>query len=237
MPCGPAMTLCNNAFIDLAKRLDDIFSSNFNESPKGDKERLSTVADNLILLLTNSYYSLTWLNSRYYKTTHPEDTTADTDTDRIAQISQQPSLKHYLDKHAIASYEKWMSTNKFQTCRLCTSCGGDWPNYMGEGYARGDWGFWLRYRESCQAQLYSESGPPNLCCSADEPPCQYCSSCGGEFSQRVGRKLNRGDWGPFNVKGSSCSGDYRESYDEFEICCKNRKQCKMCEGNCANSYT
>jgi hypothetical protein len=84
LPCGPAMTLCNNAFVDLSKRIDDILSSSFEESPKGDKNRMSAVADNLLLLLTNSYYSLTWLNSRYYKTNHPEDTTADTDTDRIA---------------------------------------------------------------------------------------------------------------------------------------------------------
>jgi len=80
LPCGPAMTLCNNAFVDLAKRMEDILSSNFNESPKGDKNRLSAVADHLIRLLTNSYYSLRWLNSSYYKSNHPEDITADTDT-------------------------------------------------------------------------------------------------------------------------------------------------------------
>lgn len=83
LPCGSSMTLCNNAFVDLSKRLEDIFSANFNEVPKGDKQRLSEVADNLLMLLTNSYYSLTWLNARFYKTMHPDDATANTDTKRI----------------------------------------------------------------------------------------------------------------------------------------------------------
>ena len=67
------MTLCNNAFVDLTKRIDDILSASFEEVPKGDKERVGVVADYLLQLLTNSYYSLTWLNARYYKERHPED--------------------------------------------------------------------------------------------------------------------------------------------------------------------
>lgn len=67
LPCGPMMTLCNNAFVDLSKRLDDILEASFGESPKGDKTRVGLVADNLIELITNSYYSVTWLNAKYYK--------------------------------------------------------------------------------------------------------------------------------------------------------------------------
>ena len=37
LPCGPSMTLCNNAFIDLARKMDDILSASFDESPRGDK--------------------------------------------------------------------------------------------------------------------------------------------------------------------------------------------------------
>jgi hypothetical protein len=84
LPCGPAMTLCNNAFVDLTKRVDDILGASFDEVPKGDKERIGKVADNLLMLLTNAYYSLTWLNGRYYKSMHPNDPTAETDTNRIA---------------------------------------------------------------------------------------------------------------------------------------------------------
>jgi hypothetical protein len=36
LPCGIKMTLCNNAFIDLANHLDDILSSSFEESPRGE---------------------------------------------------------------------------------------------------------------------------------------------------------------------------------------------------------
>jgi hypothetical protein len=59
------MTLCNNAFSDLSDRLEDILSSSFEESPRGDKARVNKVAENLIKLLINSYYSLTWVNSKY----------------------------------------------------------------------------------------------------------------------------------------------------------------------------
>jgi hypothetical protein len=47
-PCGPSMTLCNNAFADLCLRLNDILASSFDESPKGDKKRVGLVADNLM---------------------------------------------------------------------------------------------------------------------------------------------------------------------------------------------
>ena len=66
------MTLCNNAFIDLARRLDDILSSAFEESPRGDKDRVTAVADPIMQLIANSYYSLTWLNAKHFKTSHPE---------------------------------------------------------------------------------------------------------------------------------------------------------------------
>ena len=36
LPCGPAMTLCNNAFVDLCFRFEDILASSFEESPRGD---------------------------------------------------------------------------------------------------------------------------------------------------------------------------------------------------------
>ena len=59
------MTLCNNAFIDLANRFEDILSTSFEVTPRGDKKRLIQVGDNLIKVLSNSYYSLTWLNAKF----------------------------------------------------------------------------------------------------------------------------------------------------------------------------
>ena len=119
---------------------------------------------------------------------------------------------------------------------MCSSCGGDYPVYAGQGFNDGDWGDWLRYREQCSAQLVSVNGPPQLCCSVDQPQCQYCRSCGGSYPHQVGRKLNQGDWGAFNIKGDTCGGDYTKTWDEFNVCCRTKKQCKMCAGDCANNY-
>lgn len=71
LPCGPLMTLCNNAFVDLCNRFDDILSASYEESPRGDKKRVKIVADNIMLLIANSYYSLTWLNAKQYNATNP----------------------------------------------------------------------------------------------------------------------------------------------------------------------
>lgn len=72
LPCGPLMTICNNAFVDLASRFDDILAASFEESPRGDKQRVKLVADNIMMLIANSYYSLTWLNAKQYNSSHPE---------------------------------------------------------------------------------------------------------------------------------------------------------------------
>ena len=34
-----------------------------------------------------------------------------------------------------------------------------------------------------------------------------------------------------------CQGDYSKTSEEFELCARNRKQCKLCGGNCDNGYT
>lgn len=86
LPCGPLMTLCNNAFVDLANRFDDILSASFDESPRGDKKRVQLVADNIMMLLTNSYYSLTWLNSKQYNKTNPNSIDIN-DLVRVGQVS------------------------------------------------------------------------------------------------------------------------------------------------------
>ena len=65
------------------------------------------VGDNLMLLLSNAFYSLSWVNARYYKTMHPTVVIEDTDTQKIAQVSQAETLKHYYEGHAVAAYERW----------------------------------------------------------------------------------------------------------------------------------
>jgi len=92
LPCGTEMTLCNNAFVELSRRLDDIFGKSFEESPRGDKSRVANVANNLMQLLANSLYSLTWLNAKRYNETHPNEVVDTSDSTRVAQISQAETL-------------------------------------------------------------------------------------------------------------------------------------------------
>eukprot|EP00347_Sterkiella_histriomuscorum_P003760 403363054 len=217
LPCGPDMTLCNNAFIDLCNHMDDVLASSFDESPRGDKDRVNFVGDTFMELLSNSLYSLSWLNSAHYKKMHPQVVIDKDDTLKISEISQSVTLKYYYENYAVAAYERWTEKMKFQTCRLCTTCGGDYPNYGGEGFKQDDWGHWLRFREHCTADLYSESGPPQLCCSADKPPVQYCRSCGGDYPYQIGRKIDRDDWGPYNILQDGCQGGYYHTSDEFSL--------------------
>ncbi len=53
----------------------------------------------------------------------------------------------------------------------------------------------------------------------------------------MGRKFNRDDWGPYITKGDQCSGGFNKNYDEFNVCCRNKRQCKMCGGDCGGGYS
>jgi hypothetical protein len=57
------MVICNNAFVELCDRFDDLLGAVFNEVPRGDPERVILVADYVMLLLSNSLYSLSWVNA------------------------------------------------------------------------------------------------------------------------------------------------------------------------------
>lgn len=235
--CGYAFSNCNIAFIDLCSKFEDILGASHNDVPRGELKRIRAVGDNIMTLLTNSMYSLSWLNAKYYNETHPANPV---DTKNIGQVriaSQADTLEFNYKEKAVASYERWTVVKAFHTCRMCTSCGGDYKTYSGEGMKRDDWGHWLRHREECSADLYSESGPPRLCCSVEQPPCQYCKSCGGEYPNQVGRKYNRDDWGPYMMKDHQCGGnDWIDSAEEFDICCRTKRQCKLCGGDCKSPY-
>ena len=81
-PCGAMMSGCNDAFIDLANRMEDVLSSSFDVVPRGDKHRMRAVGDGLMRLMQGSFYALTWVNAMYYKKTHPNDHI--TDLNRLA---------------------------------------------------------------------------------------------------------------------------------------------------------
>jgi hypothetical protein len=106
------MTLCNNAFIDLSNRLEDIMSSSFEESPRGDKNRVLKVGDNIIKLLANSYYSLTWLNAKFVSEAYPENKIDPKNIKQVEQASQAQLLKFYFNQ-AIDSFERWAVSQKF----------------------------------------------------------------------------------------------------------------------------
>ena len=81
------MTLCNNAFVDLASRMDDILGATFELSPRGDLKRVAVVANQFMELLSNSLYSLTWVNMKYYLSTHPNVIIDENDKNKIAAVS------------------------------------------------------------------------------------------------------------------------------------------------------
>jgi len=148
LPCDTGMVACNNAFIDLANKFEDILSTSFEVSPRGDKTRVTTVADNLIKLMANSYYSVTWVNAKYSNRTNPNKIDVN-DIRRVEEASQSKILKVYFDK-AIKSYETWIINKFFRSCRLCDACGGDYPINGGGGVSLFTW---QSYMDKCSGNL------------------------------------------------------------------------------------
>jgi hypothetical protein len=131
---------------------------------------VTTVADNLIKLMANSYYSVTWVNAKYSNQTNPNKIDVN-DIRRVEEASQSKILKVYFDK-AIKSYETWMINKSFRSCRLCDTCGGDYPINGGGGVTLFSW---QGYMDKCSGSLYKTAGsPPPLCCSVDQPQCSWC---------------------------------------------------------------
>ena len=38
------------------------------------------------------------------------------------------------------------------------------------------------------------------------------------------------------IKADQCGGSFSRSSEEFNVCCRSKKQCKLCGGNCAGNY-
>ena len=99
--------------------------SSFDSEPKGDKTRVRRAGILLVKTLLNSMYTLNWLN-----------------TLKIADAKPDLTLRQQYDS-GVNAFNKWTKTLKYQSCRLCQSCGGNYPNYGGHGFTEGDWGTWL----------------------------------------------------------------------------------------------
>ena len=141
----------------------------------------------------------------------------------------------YFDK-AIKSFELWVVNKTFHSCRLCDSCGGDYPISGGGGLTKN---YWMSYADKCTGNsLYATSTVPQICCTADQPQCSWCESCGGEFPAEIGKKYNSGMYGNFNALGLTCSRSkgFFESTAEVSLCCRSDRQCKMCSGACGGNY-
>lgn len=95
-------------------------------------------------------------------------------------------------------------------CRVCSSCGGDFPEYVGAGQVDQGWEkFTVAYDNSCQGTPRARGNPGGglkLCCQAD-PICSMCSSCGGAWPHETGVLGADTNWPDFwRGRGHGCSG-------------------------------
>ena len=100
-------------------------------------------------------------------------------------------------------------------------------------------GWWLRFGEKCTGTLQEANNIPQLCCTADEPPCAWCVSCGGIYPWEIGRKYNQDHWSNFKMLPKTCyiGSGFVETSVEGSLCCRNERQCKFCDGACNGKYS
>mmetsp|Transcript_13623 Transcript_13623/g.20520 ORF Transcript_13623/g.20520 Transcript_13623/m.20520 type:complete len:547 (-) Transcript_13623:30-1670(-) len=126
------------------------------------------------------------------------------------------------------------------TCRVCTSCGGQYSSVVGQEQLTGDYGSWLAYGPGCSGGLRKVLKPgPFVCCSG--PPtytntaCRLCASqCGSSWPTEVGRRLDSHDYTAFSMYGPGCSNAYGTYSTKTEpvFCCRDYSQCRICAGSC-----
>lgn len=132
---------------------------------------------------------------------------------------------------AIDSYDKWVIKMSFSTCRFCDSCGGNYPTYAGEGVKDKSQGRYSKYHDDCGgSKLYDDNNNanPQLCCSFDQPPVQYCLSCGSDYKSILGERVNNGDREEYKTKSDACEGykdgdQFKQSDKRFYVCGKNKR--------------
>ena len=125
--------------------------------------------------------------------------------EEILSILPEGTKKTNLKKAFQHYYEINNLTNSQESCKFCQSCGGQFTEKVGGKLNQGDWGAWYSNGQACGADYVSKMDQFDLCCTKSRP-CSFCSSCGDEYPYEVGRKLNQYDWGPWSVKGASCTG-------------------------------
>jgi hypothetical protein len=219
--CGEDLSKCYNAYLHLCSRVDRILETNFDISPRGDMNRVRPTGSNLISLLTSSLYTITWLNSEYYHAKFPAEKIDPNDKARVNQISDYEYLDDNLKK-AIGYFEKWTVKTRFESCRMCTSCGGDYPTYGGEVLINPYGNY--KFGEQCSGELREEGGATQICCSASQNfRCDYCGGWCSESqpSQILFKGYNDGfyesynEWGPYLMRDFGCfEGAHTQSLDD-----------------------
>jgi hypothetical protein len=118
-------------------------------------------------------------------------------------------------------------------CRLCSSCGGNYPLAVGQRLNQGDWGVWRAYESGCTGAYRDTWDQVQMCCGSSPVDntgmCRMCQSCGGSWTQDLGARLTAGDWGGFNTFATGCTEPYTSTFSEFHFCCKSQQQCKLCK--------
>lgn len=109
--------------------------------------------------------------------------------------------------------------------------------YGGEGTGNPFVGYWYRFGDKCTGTLQEANSIPKLCCTA-VPQCAWCSYCGGDYPEAVARKFNRGRPSNFKMLDMECKNNFgfREQSGEGYLCCRDKRNCKLCEGNCGGNY-
>jgi len=128
------------------------------------------------------------------------------------------------------------------TCRMCKSCGSNFPIESGAQRHLGDWGPWDAYDDFCSGTYQQHREEVKLCCGAlktdpNNGMCRFCASCGDKWPTDLGSGIHQDDWGQYRMWSNQCSGGYDDNPNEPHLCCETQTQCKLCDSRCGNGFT
>ena len=113
-------------------------------------------------------------------------------------------------------------------CRVCNSCGEDFPEAVGAIQVNQDWDkFTSAYDNRCQGNSRTRPKPAGgfkVCCQRD-PICSMCSSCGGAWPHEAGVIGADENWPDFfRGRGHGCSGGVsrNDANGGMKWCCKTK---------------
>ena len=121
-----------------------------------------------------------------------------------------------------------VDSTKTGQCRVCNSCGADFPEVVGALQTEQGWNtFTSAFDHSCQGNARTRPYLPGgfkICCQRD-PICSMCSSCGGAWPHESGVIAADKNWPNFfNGRGKGCSGGVGRNDANYGMkwCCKTK---------------